>query len=69
MINQTVSHDRQEESLEAKARWFQSLSLSERMDLLCFFTDLILDNNPKIVEQKDAQPTSGSVCILSKTSG
>ena len=46
MMNPTISHDRQEETLTAKAAWFQSLSLSERMDLLCFFTDLILDNNP-----------------------
>jgi len=67
MMARAVSHDRQEETLDAKARWFQSLSLSERMDLLCFFTDLILTNNPRIVEQRDAQPTSGRVLILSKT--
>jgi len=66
-MNKAVSHTRQEETLEAKARWFQSLTLSERMDLLCFFTDLILTNNPRIVEQKDAQPTSGRVLVLSKT--
>jgi hypothetical protein len=65
-MNQTISHDRQAETLEAKARWFQSLPLSERMELLCFFTDLILENNPKIVEQKDAQSTSGRVQVLSK---
>ena len=55
-MNKAISHDRQEETPEAKARWFQSLSLSERMYLLCFFTDLIVTNNPRIVEQKDAQP-------------
>ena len=65
-MSEAVSHDRQEETLEAKARWFQSLSLSERMDLLCFFTDLILTNNPQIVEQKDAQPIAGRVRVLSK---
>ena len=67
MINKAISHDRQEETIEAKARWFQSLSVSERMDLLCFFTDLILSNNPDIVEQKDVQPIAGRVCVLSKT--
>ena len=65
-MNRAVSHDRQEETLEAKARWFQSLSLSERMDLLCSFTDLILATNPKIVEQKDAQPIPGRIRVLSK---
>jgi len=63
-----ISHSRQEESSEAKARWFQSLSLSERMDYLCFFTDLILQNNPKILEKKNAQPAWGRFRVLSKTS-
>ena len=56
MLNEkSVSHDRLEETMEAKARWFQPLSLFERMEILCTFTDLILATNPKIVEQKDAQ--------------
>ena len=33
-MNEAISHDRQEETPEAKARWFQSLLLSERMDML-----------------------------------
>ena len=66
MTNKTVSHDRVEETIEAKARWFQSLSLSERMELLCAFTDLILTINPKIMEQKDAQPIEGRVHVVSK---
>jgi hypothetical protein len=65
MTNKPISHDRQEETIEAKARWFQSLSLSERMELLCAFTDLILAINPKIVEQKAARPIPGRVQILS----
>jgi hypothetical protein len=65
----TISHDLAEETPEAKARWFQSLSLSERMDLLCFFTDLVLENNPLIVERKDAKPIAGRVRVLSKVQG
>ena len=61
----TITHSRQAETMEAKARWFQSLSLSERMDLLCSFTDLILTNNPHIVELRDAQSSSGRVLVLS----
>jgi hypothetical protein len=61
----SISHDRQEETIEAKARWFQSLPLSERMELLCLFTDLILSSNPRIVEQKDAQPIEGRVRVFS----
>jgi hypothetical protein len=67
MLDKAISHDLQEETIEAKARWFQSLSLQDRMDLLCFFTDMILSNNPKIVDQKDAQPIAGRVRVLSKT--
>ncbi len=62
----TISHDLAEETPEAKARWFQSLSLQERMDLLCFFTDLVLENNPLIVERKDAEPIAGRIRVLSK---
>ncbi len=65
MINKTISHDRAEETIEAKARWFQSLSLSERMELLCAFTDLILAINPKVMEQKAAQPVPGRIQVLS----
>jgi hypothetical protein len=62
----TISHDLAEETPDAKARWFQSLPLSERMDLLCFFTDLVLENNPLVAERKDAKPIAGRVRVLSK---
>lgn len=65
-MKKTVSHDRSEETIEAKARWFQSLTLVERMDLLCAYTDMILAINPKIVERKDAQSFAGRVRVLSK---
>ena len=42
-----ISHDREDESPAAEARWFQALSLTERMDFLCFVTDLALMANPK----------------------
>jgi hypothetical protein len=65
-MNPSISHTRQQETPEAKARWFQSLSLEERQELLCSFTDIILDNNPKIVKEKDAKPVAGRVLVLSE---
>lgn len=62
-----VLHDRSEESIEAKARWFQSLSLSERMEMLCMFTDLALEVNPDLPDRKDAEPTHGRVQVLSRS--
>jgi WSTF, HB1, Itc1p, MBD9 motif 1 len=62
-----VSHDRADENPEAKARWFQSLSLEERMTMLCSLVDLALHNNPKLIERKNAQPTQGRVRVLSAT--
>ena len=64
MVDRTISHDWQEESIEAKARWFQSLSLAERMDILCWFTDLMLTANPRIMERQDAQPLTGRIRVL-----
>ena len=48
-MNLSVSHDIRDESLPAKAKWFQSLSLEERMDVFVAFTNLMLENNPEIV--------------------
>lgn len=62
-----VSHSRADETPEAKALWFRSLPLSNRMELLCFFTDLALHANPRIADSKDAQQTTRHIRILTKT--
>ncbi|MBI3402655.1 MAG: hypothetical protein HY048_14650 [Acidobacteria bacterium] len=59
-----VSHDRREESPEAKARWFQSLTLGERMDIFCSITDLALTANPHLADERHAQSTSGRIRVL-----
>jgi len=66
-MEQTISHDRKEETIEAKAQWFQSLSLDERMEVLCDFTDIALTINPKIQDKKDAQQAQGRIQIITKT--
>lgn len=49
----SVSHDlAAEETPEAKARWFQSLTLEERMDLLVEYTNLILSINPEVAKHR-----------------
>ena len=59
-----VSHDWKEETPEAKARWFQSLPLSERMELLCAFTDfsevLFIDMEP---EDGELEPLIGYIVL------
>ena len=61
-----VSHDRSEEAPEAKARWFRSLPLSERMEWLCSFTNLALEVNPGLAHRRHARPASNRICILAK---
>lgn len=63
---ESVSHSRDAETPEAKARWFQSLTMEERADMLCEFTDMLLEINPKLMEGKNAQPVKGRVLVLSK---
>jgi hypothetical protein len=65
MGQQAISHDRIRELPEAKARWFQSLPLEERMRLLVSFTDLILEVNPDVKEKNDAESIAGRVQVLS----
>lgn len=62
---QSISHDRKDESIESKARWFQSLAIEQRMELFCEFTDMILENNPNIVNSKDAKTIVGRIQVLS----
>jgi hypothetical protein len=66
-MNATVSHDRNEETIEAKTLWFRSLTLEERMEMLCTFTELLLAANPTIAEKKDAELIKGRVRVLSAT--
>jgi hypothetical protein len=61
-----VSHDRVEETPEAKARWFRSLTMGERMEVLCSFTDLALAVNPDVADKRDAQQALGRIQIVSR---
>ncbi len=62
----SVSHDRNDETIESKARWFQSLSLEERMEMLCNFTDLALSVNPHIQDKRDAQQSQRRIQVITK---
>jgi hypothetical protein len=62
----TIRHDREQESIEAKTRWFRSLSMADRMEVFCNFTDLALSVNPKLKDQNHAQPVAGRIQVLSK---
>ena len=64
-MNSQISHDRNDETIEAKVKWFRSLSLSERMDMQCTFTDITFELNPELPEKKHAQQTKGRIQILS----
>lgn len=64
IMMEAVTHDLNKENLEAKALWFQSLPLAERIEMLCEFTDLVLEKNPLIAERKDAKPIAGRVRVL-----
>ena len=54
---QSVSHDWEEETPEAKTRWFRSLRMADRMQILCDLTDLALSVNPDLPEKNRANPT------------
>jgi hypothetical protein len=63
----TVRHDRQQETIEAKVRWFRSLSMTERMEVFNSFVDLALANNPRLKDRAHAQPIAGRIQFLSAT--
>lgn len=53
-----VGHDRSEETPQAKARWFASLSMNERMEMLVAFTELALATRPELLDKPVAEPTA-----------
>lgn len=69
MTHLGISHDRSEESLRGKARWFQSLSIQERFEIFEEMCELILALQPDIVENKDATPIPGRVRVLTLSRG
>ncbi|MCP4136213.1 MAG: hypothetical protein GY754_34905 [bacterium] len=64
-MEKSISHDREEETIEAKTRWFKSLSIYDRMEILCSITDMALTLNPKLADKKDAKQTNKRIRILS----
>ncbi|NLB56801.1 MAG: hypothetical protein GX811_13760 [Lentisphaerae bacterium] len=65
--NYSISHDRNDEKPEAKARWFASLPMAERMQIFCDVTDLALSVNPSLMEKDHVKPVAGRIQILSAT--
>ena len=65
--NGSISHDRSEETPEAKVRWFRSLTMADRMDMLCSFTDLALSVTPSLQDRKHAQPIAERIQVVSAT--
>ncbi|MFN0104348.1 MAG: hypothetical protein ACKV2U_19955 [Bryobacteraceae bacterium] len=61
----SISHDREDESPEAKARWFRSLSMEERLRHFDEFTEMLLALDPGLIRKKDAQSIPGRVRVLS----
>lgn len=62
-----ISHDRSEESPESKARWFQSLTIQQRMNMLVWFTNLALAANPDLADRRHARQTRGRVRVLKRS--
>ena len=59
-----ISHSRDAETPDAKALWFRSLSLEERMNYLCAIYDMALENNARIAEHKHVESIEGRIRVL-----
>lgn len=63
-MNPSVSHDRSEDTPEGKARWFQSLTMEQRLAIFMDAFKLTLEINPNIIKANDAGPVRKGVQIL-----
>lgn len=64
----SISHNREDETLIEKARWFQTLSFTERLDMLCYFYELALSQHPDMAVHKHAEPVPGRIQVLTPPS-
>jgi hypothetical protein len=65
-----LSHEFIDESLAEKARWFAKLTVEERIAWLDEWTEIILQNNPEVLEKfQDDRAFKGTVCVLRKKQG
>ena len=61
----SISNDRADESWEAKALWFRSLSLEARMAVFSDLTELILSQQPDVIWNKShPEPVPGRIQVL-----
>ena len=65
-----LSHEFIDESLTEKASWFAGLTVEERMAWLNEWTEIILQNNPQVLEKfQDDSSFKDTVCVLRKKQG
>ena len=60
----TIGNNRQEESMEAKTLWFCTLSILDRIEMLCSVTDIALTINPGIQDKRNVKSITGRIQIL-----
>lgn len=63
----SVIHGFENESMEAKTRWFKSLKMEERARIFCEYYRLVKTLNPKIAEVNHARSDQAGIRILRKT--
>ncbi|MGI9014704.1 MAG: hypothetical protein ACR2GY_10700 [Phycisphaerales bacterium] len=69
-MDKGISHDRADDSLRAKARWYQSLPFERRMEIFCGLNNMIREINPELFEKKrreDARAIPGRVQIIERS--
>lgn len=59
-----VSHDRGDEDLLAKAKWFAQFTHQERLRMLIEWSDTMIRLNPRIAEVGRAEPVAGRIQVL-----
>lgn len=59
-----VAHGFEHETIEAKAAWFRTLTVQERLAALSAMYELAVALNPKLREGRDAARPQASVRVL-----
>lgn len=64
-----ISHHREDGDVIAQSHRFKTLSVEQRLELLCEWTDFCLELNPALALKKHAQPIPGRVQVFTAEQG
>jgi hypothetical protein len=64
MLEPKVIQSREAETIQAKALWFKSLTVEERLDIFCEITEMALALHPELAQGTHVTPLPANTQVI-----